>query len=414
MENKGTEVLKSFLTEEHERSEEHILEKIRNSKDLAALHLYTYTEYSEPIRNAAKIRISENTADILSEITDIGLIVTMYVETYWISKQKQLFLARTRELIALYGTIDSLPWDVFKKLSITSHTVEIIIPFRERLVFLLQSDNRRTSFEFLLRQWYRVSHTSKQAEDVAKYMPEALKQEDNIRNLLNWTQPSTEKITAFNCWNHNDNQPSQMIWQRIIELLPKKIASATDKESLSFYYWIADVHLKDGIQYKTNARIRYSELVLADIQVLDMKGVLEYRATVGRRISVARIIAARMHELVPAVLSSLNSPADVFPLISELEFVYKELPEINLPLQHFEELLPAFCKSNTDLSTVLQWYQTVKSQTLHDHILDLLKVESNPEVIILVSEKDTDLVAAAKERLSEIILALKTPSNFFH
>lgn len=414
-----------FYEEETKNSTEQVIVRVKNSKDLkwlAKKHLNENADMSKPtpIRKVINLRFKEIFDEVMLTTDDIVYLATLWNDYFHYSHKPEAnkILARMRtlyqvqftdleKLVAHYGKLPSIHSD---------YQTPVYRPAEECIIGLLSVSEKRYDAIFLLNLWLVVRVESEVEKAIEGFMPDALKNEGIISELV-----SLKEKASSNGYYGFDCEMVRMIYRRtnvrIEELLP-----IAREEEFETYYRASNQN--STIVSKIDEHL--AKFVEVKIKAMTIDEIIEYRRKFyflliqGHGFSrTSDTFCLSIQVKLPKFLVGMVSASKLYPYFEELDVdISNEHRDDHVMILKFNELLPKYLSTNPKLSEAIEWYRDYDmgkryGSTLKGIILELIKKENDPSMLMLIHKSEKDLFIPAQKRFVKLVLKMKKPNPWF-
>lgn len=412
-----------FYEEETKNSTEQVIARVKNSKDLkwlAKTHRNENADMSKPtpIRKAINQRFKEIFDEVMLATDDIVYLATLWNDYFQYNHKPEAnkILARMRalyqvqftdleKLVAHYGKLPSIHSD---------YQTPVYRPAEECIISLLSVSEKRYDATFLLNLWLVVRVESEVEKAIEGFMPGALKNEDIISQLV-----SLKEKASSNGYYGSDCEMVRIIYRRTNERTEELLPSATEEDFETYYRASSqnstivakiDEHLAKFVEEKT-------KVMIID-EIIDYRRKFYFLLIHGFS-STSHAFYLSIQSKLPDFLDGMVSASKLYPYFEELDVdISNEHRDDHVMILKFNELLPKYLSTNPKLSEAIEWYRDYGmgkryGSTLKGIILELIKIENDPSMLMLIHKSEKDLFIPAQKRFVKLVLKMKKPNPWF-
>ncbi len=425
--------INSILSEFVGNSDEEKLKKIGLSFDLQELIEFYNCSNKDSLKSInAKKRIDTISPDILKEINDPVELFKLIsknslrglesFETDIITRITTLLSCKNSDQLLI------LHKNIFGG-SVSDDGIQMLDFFENFIFKAVENDQRKSSFQFLLDVWKAMFKSRPNCVNVANLMPEALKNETDIKKLIK----SDEE--TYNDWNGKKNEAHYFLWARIESLIFEYFSKTEDVEILDWYLRVSNKKETKSEIVKKMVVVANNELKkFSDIQsVFDYEELFsfdnfgDYNTCRDLRIT----FNSHVMRIVSDSLKKIKKAEDIYPLVLLLNSSHTKNDFYNskrLIVNRWIVLSRSYFKKNLDLTIALDWFNQSKTLIEHDYmnghdyvnswvniLAKLIPISNNKKTLASISNISwlKELKTSAEERVLFIISNMKEPDEFF-
>ena len=432
--------INEILNKSIQNSEEEEIKRLKVSFDLDNL-IDNYHPNCDSLQSkTAKNRIEDVSDGIIEkEIDAYNLIRLFWKYPYWqfrgLEKFKTNLLAKSKKLLTSLS-IESL-LNMHNKLfgrQMLDDYGWIVDFFEEFIIKAVEKDERKTSLRFLLDVWKVTFKWLDGCVTIANMMPEALKNEDNIEQLIKYDNETQ------NGWNGKKNEAHRFIWQRVEDVILEKYLLSDDEKILSRYLIVTNSKSTAVLIIAKLSTIADKKLETFNSinEVIDYEDLFEFpnHGDYPLGTPLRNTFEKEMNRIVKDILINIKKADEVtiYAKIMPARYTRCSYDEAKtLIVKHWIKLSEIYFDTNQKITRAYDWFEIcykLKDQNYSEHSYSsqlvsawskilgkLIPLSSNNDLKTLVKIYENAWLDSIKsttgQKINELIQGLKEPSEFF-
>ena len=434
------ETINAVLNKSIQNSEEEKIKRLKSSFDLDKLMGKYYPNCNSLQSKTAKERIEEISDEVIEkEIDAYNRIRLFWKYPSWQFRGLETFktklLEKSKKLLTPLSIEDLL--NMHNKLfgdRMLDDYGWIVDFFEDFIIKAVEKDERKTSFKFLLDVWKRTFKWLNGCVTIANMMPEALKNEDNIQQLIKYDEET------FNGWNHKKHEAHRFIWQRIEELVLEKYVLTENEKLLSWYLRVTNLKSTAELIIAKLSTIADKKLKTFNTidEAIDYEDFFEFPNHGKYRLGapLRNTFEKEMNRIVEDTLKNIKKADEITSYAETISSRYTRCSYSEtktLIVKHWIKLAKVYFNTNQEITIAYDWFDIcykLKDQDYLEYSYSSQLVSAWSKILgeLIPSSSDKDLKTLVTiyenawldsiksntgQKISELIQGLKKPNEFF-